>query len=100
MQLFANCWRKLETTDEGGEACSTARWCCSAATWATPAATTTRTCRSLFAGGGFKHGQHLAFDPKKNPPLCNLYVQMLQRLGAEVDEFGSSTGRIPGFELA
>jgi hypothetical protein len=54
----------------------------------------------LVAGGGYKHGQHLAFDPKKNPPLCNLYVQMLQRLGLELDTFGSSTGTMPGFELA
>lgn len=54
----------------------------------------------VVAGGGFKHGQHLAFDPKKNPPLSNLYVQFLQRLGAEVGAFGSSTGTINGFELA
>lgn len=54
----------------------------------------------IVAGGGFRHGQHLAFDPHKNPPLCNLYVQFLQRLGADVDAFGSSTGTIPGFELA
>ncbi len=54
----------------------------------------------LVAGGGFRHGQHLAFDPKKHPPLCNLFVQFLQRLGADVDTFGSSTGTIPGFELA
>ncbi len=54
----------------------------------------------IVAGGGFRHGQHLAFDPKKNPPLCNLYVQFLQRLGAEVDTFGSSTGTITDFELA
>lgn len=54
----------------------------------------------IVAGGGFRHGQHLAFDPKKHPPLCNLYVQFLNRLGAEVDEFGSSNGTIPGFELA
>ena len=53
----------------------------------------------LVAGGGFKHGQHLAFDPKKNPPLSNLYVQFLRRLGADVNTFGSSTGTIPGFEL-
>src|SRR5262249_58796833 len=33
----------------------------------------------LFAGGGFRHGQHLAFDPQSSPPLCNLYVSMLQR---------------------
>ena len=54
----------------------------------------------IVAGGGFRHGQHLAFDPKKNPPLSNLYVQFLRRLGADVNAFGSSSGTIPGFELA
>jgi BMFP domain-containing protein YqiC len=54
----------------------------------------------LLAGGGFKHGSHLAFDPKKNPPLCNLFVSMLQRLGLEVDKFGSSTGTLTGLEMA
>ena len=52
----------------------------------------------LLAGGGFKHGQHLAFDPKNPPPLCNLYVSMLQRLGIEADKFGSSTGTLTGLE--
>lgn len=54
----------------------------------------------IVAGGGFRHGQHLAFDPKKNPPLSNLYVQFLRRLGADVDSFGSSNGILPGFEFA
>ena len=54
----------------------------------------------LLAGGGFRHGQHLAFDPKNHPPLCNLYVSMLQRLGIEVDRFGSSTGTLTGLETA
>ena len=54
----------------------------------------------MVAGGGFRHGQHLRFDPTKNPPLSNLYVQFLRRLGADVNAFGSSTGTIPGFELA
>jgi hypothetical protein len=53
----------------------------------------------IVAGGGFKHGQHLAFDPKKNPPLSNLYVSMLQRLGVKSDKFGNSTGSIAGFEM-
>jgi hypothetical protein len=52
----------------------------------------------LLAGGGFKHGQHLAFDPKASPPLCNLYVSMLQRLELPVDKFGSSTGTLTGLE--
>jgi hypothetical protein len=46
----------------------------------------------LLAGGGFRHGCHLAFDAKQAPPLCNLYVSMLHRLGLEVNKFGSSTG--------
>ncbi len=45
----------------------------------------------LFAGGGFKHGQHLAFDQKKNYPLPNLFVSVLQRVGLETDKFASST---------
>lgn len=53
----------------------------------------------LLAGGGFKHGQHLAFDPKNNAPLCNVYVSMLQRLGLDVDRFGSSTGTLTGLEV-
>ena len=54
----------------------------------------------LLAGGGFRHGQHLAFDPKSPPPLSNLYVSMLRRLGIEVDKFGSSTGTLTGLETA
>jgi hypothetical protein len=54
----------------------------------------------IFAGGGFKHGQHLAFDTRRNYPLPNLYVSMLQRLGIETDQFASSTGTMRGLELA
>lgn len=52
----------------------------------------------LFAGGGFRHGQHLAFDASNPPPLSNLYVTMLQRLGIESSQFGSSTGMLTGIE--
>ena len=53
----------------------------------------------LLAGGGYKHGAHLAFDPAAPPPLSNLYLSLLQRLGVEVDKFGSSTGTLKGLEL-
>jgi hypothetical protein len=55
---------------------------------------------TLFAGGGFKHGQHLAFDTDRNYPLPNLFVSMLQRMGLEADKFASSTGSMRGLELA
>ena len=52
----------------------------------------------LLAGGGFKHGRHLAFDRHHNTPLCNLFVSMLQRFGIETDAFGSSTGTLTGLD--
>ncbi len=54
----------------------------------------------LVEGGGVQHGQHLAFDIDNPPPLCNLYVNMLQRLGIETDKFGTSTGTLTGLELS
>ena len=54
----------------------------------------------VLAGGGFKHGQHLAFDQRNNYPLPNLFVSVLQRLGLEVENFASSTGTLTGLEMA
>jgi hypothetical protein len=48
----------------------------------------------LLAGGGFKHGQHVAFDSDHNTPLANLFVTMLRQLGIEADRFASSTGPV------
>jgi len=50
----------------------------------------------LLAGGGFKHGQHIAGDRKNNTPLGKLYVNMLQKFGVETDKFASGTGPITG----
>jgi hypothetical protein len=50
----------------------------------------------LLAGGGWKHGQHIAGDVKNNTPLGKLYVNMLQRFGVETDAFGSGKGTIAG----
>jgi hypothetical protein len=54
----------------------------------------------LLAGGGFKHAGHLAFDPIRNTPLCNLFVNMLQRFGIEAESFASSTGTLSGLGVA
>jgi len=54
----------------------------------------------LLAGGGFKHGQHLAFSTTNNYPLSNLYLSMLHRLGIEAKDFSSSKGTMTGLELA
>lgn len=53
----------------------------------------------ILAGGGFKHGSHIAFDQNDNYPLPNLFVSMLQRMGIEADRFASSTGTMRGLEM-
>lgn len=50
----------------------------------------------LFAGGGFKHGRHLAFDQKDNYPLPNLYLSALHQLGMQDEAFATSTGEMDG----
>ena len=50
----------------------------------------------LFAGGGFKHGRHLAFDQKNNYPLPNLYLSALHQLGLQDESFATSTGEMDG----
>ena len=46
------------------------------------------------AGGKLETGRHLAC--KKNTPLCDLYVSMLERLGTPVEKFGDSSGPLAG----
>jgi hypothetical protein len=53
----------------------------------------------LLAGGGFRHGQHLTFDENDHPPLCNLYISMLQRMGIAAGKFASGTGTLTGLEM-
>jgi len=53
----------------------------------------------LAAGGtrlGVKHGQHLAFDKDKHPPLSNVLLTLIQRMGVETEAFRDSTGTLSG----
>jgi hypothetical protein len=54
---------------------------------------------TIFAGGGFRHGEHHVFDTERNYPLPNLFVSMLQRMGLEADKFASSTGSMRGLKM-
>src|SRR5258705_4703565 len=54
---------------------------------------------TIFAGGGFKHGQHIAFDTQHKYPLPNLFVSMLQRMGLETDRFATANGTMRGLEM-
>jgi len=48
----------------------------------------------LLAGGGWRHGGHIAGDVKNNTPLAKLYVSMLQRFGVQTGAFGSGQGTL------
>ena len=100
MQLFAQLLLKLKNTPEQNGTLLDQTIVLFGSNLGNASSHDNRNLPILVAGGGFRHGQHLAFDPQKNPPLCNLFVQFLQRLGADVNAFGSSNGTIPGFELA
>jgi hypothetical protein len=55
---------------------------------------------AILAGGGYRHGKHLAFDPLNNYPLANLFVSILQRMGLETSTFATGTGTVRGLEMA
>jgi hypothetical protein len=50
----------------------------------------------LVAGGGFRHGGHVAIDPMRpNAPLLgDLYITLMQRLGVETDRFSNATSNM------
>ncbi|MCO8122842.1 DUF1552 domain-containing protein [Stieleria sp. TO1_6] len=52
----------------------------------------------LLGGGGFRHGQHLAFDRDNNYPLANLFVSVLQQSGLPVGEFSSGKSTMTGLQ--
>jgi hypothetical protein len=49
----------------------------------------------ILAGGGYKHGEfrQVPREGANKVPLCNLFVDIAQKMGVETDHFGSSTGR-------
>jgi Protein of unknown function (DUF1552) len=99
MKALRDFLSKLKQTNEEGETLLERTMVLAGSQMGDSSAHTCTNLPILLAGGGFKHGQHLAFDRRNNTALCNLYVMMLRRFGLEVDSFGSSTGTIPGLEI-
>jgi hypothetical protein len=100
MKLLANLFAELKAAREGNDTLLDRTMILYGTNLGNANTHVTTNLPSLFAGGGFKHGQHLAFDTDRNYPLPNLFVSMLQRMGLGVDKFASSTGSMRGLELA
>ena len=90
--------RKLKNTQEQGESLLDRTMVFFSSNLGDASTHSTKNLPVLLAGGGFQHGQHLAFQPDNPPPLSNLYLSMLHRLGIHADKFASSTGTLVGLE--
>ena len=52
----------------------------------------------MVLGGGFKHGQHLAYSEGKYP-LSNMFLSVLHQMGIKDKSFGVSNGLLKGLDL-
>ncbi len=100
MKLLAGLIADLKSVHEGGETLLDRTMVLYGSNFGDANAHTCFNMPVVLAGGGFRHGQNLAFDRNSNYPLPNLFVSMLQRMGIETDRFASSTGTMRGLELA
>ncbi|MEM7697013.1 MAG: DUF1552 domain-containing protein [Verrucomicrobiota bacterium] len=97
MERFCKLLDKLKSTEEDGESLLNRSQVMLGSIFGNANHHDTRNMPIVLAGGGFDHGQHLAFDPKDNEPTCNLFLSMLEKAGVSgVDSFGSSTGTLKG----
>ena len=124
MQAFGGLLAKLKSAKEGGSTLLDSTMVLMTSNLRDGNTHWTYNLPSILAGGGFKHGQHLAFnrpyldevnqelnaapDAKFNPekkiplmgqdqqPLCNLYTSMLQKAGVPIDRFSTATGPLEG----
>jgi len=99
MKLLAELCGKLKNVQESGHTLLDRSMVLYGSNFGDANKHTTNNMPVILAGGGFTHGQHLAFDTNKNYPLPNLFVTMLHRMGIESDKFASSTGSMRGLEL-
>jgi hypothetical protein len=99
MQSFRSFLAKLKDTREQGDTLLDRTTVLFGSNLGNASNHSTRNLPVVLAGGGFRHGQHLAFNPDNPPPLSNLLLSMLRRLGVEAERFGSSTGTLTGLEM-
>ncbi len=100
MKLLSELFSKLRSVKEGGETLLDRTMVLYGSNLGNANTHVTTNLPTLFAGGGFKHGQHLGFDRERNYPLPNLFVSMLQRMGIGAGQFATSTGTMRGLEPA
>jgi len=48
-------------------------------------------------GGTIKSGRHIV--ARRETPMCNLFLSMMDRMGVHMEHFGDSTGKLEGLDL-
>ncbi len=94
LKLFAAFLAKMKATNDGGPSLLDQTIVLHASHLGNASSHSGDNLPIILAGGGFKHAGHVAFDRKRNAPLSNLFVRMLQQAGVEAEKFGASTGTI------
>jgi hypothetical protein len=74
MKLLAKLFTELKATREDGETLLDRTMMLYGSNLGNANTHVTTNLPTLFAGGGFRHGQHLGFDTERNYPLPNLFV--------------------------
>jgi hypothetical protein len=100
MRLLADLFKGLKGVQEEGETLLDRTMILYGSNLGDANAHSTTNMPTIFAGGGFQHAGHLAFDRARNYPLPNLFVSILQRMGIETNRFASSTGTMTGLEMS
>lgn len=96
MTVFRDFLKSLSETKEGGQSLLSSTQVLIGSNLGDASGHGTTNLPILLAGGGWRHGQHIAGNTKDNTPLGKLFVSMLQRFGVETDRFGSGVGTING----
>ncbi len=90
---FADFLTKLKTTQENGRPLLDTTAVIFGSNLGNASAHNTANIPLVLAGGGFKHGRHIAIDKEKHV-FSNLFVSLAQRMGVKADKFGFSTGTL------
>ncbi len=96
IDTWGNFLRKLKTSDQGDSSLLDDTMVLLTSNLGNASSHNNKNMPVLFGGGGFDHGQHLAFDQKNNYPLPNLYLSALHQAGLDHETFVTSTGEMDG----
>jgi len=101
VQQFASIVEKLKSTKEGDGTLLDNSMLVYGAGLSDPNAHLHEDLPTIIVGKGgnyFKTGRRVL--ARRETPMCNLFLTMMDRMGLHVENFGDSTGRLDGLDLA